>query len=234
MVKISILIPVFNGVEFLEECLNSVKQQTYPDWEVLIGVNGHGADGGEVAKKATELADDPRFTVFVQGPPLKGKVESLNDLMKHVKSDWVCILDCDDYWLPTKLEEQVACLNMLGGNVDVIGTLCRYFGERTGSPQLPTGHINLESLAVVNPIVNSSSLIRREHCYWRYTSICYAMEDYDLWMRIAFHGGKLYNIPKVLCYHRIHKQSAFNTQVQNPALLQNKYRNRNAAYFTQT
>jgi glycosyltransferase involved in cell wall biosynthesis len=173
------------------------------------------------------------MSIHIQGPPLKGKVESLNDMMTLVKTDWVCLLDCDDVWLPTKLEEQINCLKALDYKVDVIGTFCQYFGKRSDSPSIPIGHIDPSSLETTNPIINSSSLIHRSYCYWRYTSICHGiMEDYDLWMRIAIFGGKLYNIPKVLCYHRIHPESAFNSKQQSPEALQNEYRNKNMSYFT--
>lgn len=229
---ITILIPLYNGIEFLEECLKSVVSQTYSEWNVIIGINGHGSDGGDIIQKARAYATDPRISIHIQGPPLKGKVESLNDMMTLVKTEWVCLLDCDDVWLPTKLEEQMNCLKALDYKIDVIGTLCQYFGNRSDSPSIPVGHIEASCLDKANPIINSSSLIRRSHCYWRYTSICHGMEDYDLWMRIAFFGGTLYNIPKVLCYHRIHSTSAFNSQQQSPAALQHEYRRKNATYFT--
>ena len=80
MVFISILTPVFNGVEFLEQCIRSVRSQTFPDWELWIGVNGHGEDGGMVAQLASQYAaSDLRIHVVVQGPPLKGKVESFSN-----------------------------------------------------------------------------------------------------------------------------------------------------------
>ena len=41
---ISILIPLFNGIEFLETSINSIKNQTYSKWEVIIGINGHNID----------------------------------------------------------------------------------------------------------------------------------------------------------------------------------------------
>jgi GT2 family glycosyltransferase len=70
---ISVIIPVYNGIEFLEECVNSVIAQTFTDWEIVIGVNGHGQDGGEVGRIAQNIATlDSRITVYIQPPPLKG------------------------------------------------------------------------------------------------------------------------------------------------------------------
>ena len=41
---ITILIPIYNGIEYLEESIESVKKQTFKDWELIIGINGHPAN----------------------------------------------------------------------------------------------------------------------------------------------------------------------------------------------
>ena len=48
MKPVTVLVPLYNGIEFLEECLTSVKGQFFTDWTCIIGVNGHGDDGGDV------------------------------------------------------------------------------------------------------------------------------------------------------------------------------------------
>lgn len=230
---ITILIPLFNGIDFLNECITSVLQQTYTNWEVVIGINGHGLDGGAVATKTREIAKcDTRIRVIVQPPPISGKVESLNDLMNYVEGEWVCLLDCDDMWHPMKLEEQMKVKDTVARNAAVIGTFCQYFGEFGGAPLLPSEWIPATSFSESNPIINSSAMIHRSYCYWRYTEVCSGvMEDYDLWMRISLMGAKLYNVPKVLCAHRIHKTSAFNTKEQNPKSLQDEYTLAKLMYF---
>ena len=222
MVFLSILTPVFNGVEFLDYCVKSVRAQTFPDWEMWIGVNGHGEDGGMVAKLASHFAaSDPRIRVVIQGPPLKGKVESLHHLLSLTTTDWIAVLDCDDIWEPRKLERQVRMMHSYAVDADVIGTFCQYFGERDDKLILEYGYIDPVILEHHNPIINSSSLIRRELCTWELNDINFAMDDYHLWMKICLSGGKLYNIPEFLVWHRIHKSSAFNSQGQtNDALRQ--------------
>jgi glycosyltransferase involved in cell wall biosynthesis len=213
MVFISILTPVFNGVEFLEQCIRSVKIQTFPDWELWIGINGHGDDGGMVAQAASRFAaSDSRIHVIIQGPPLKGKVESLNHLVSLTTTEWISVLDCDDIWEPRKLERQIHAIYSHASEAAVVGTFCQYFGERHGKITLESGYIDPAILENHNPIINSSSLIRREFCKWELNNINYTMDDYQLWMKICLSGGKLYNIPEFLVWHRIHKSSAFNSQ----------------------
>jgi glycosyltransferase involved in cell wall biosynthesis len=88
MVFFTILIPLYNGVEFLEECMKSVLDQTYTDWEVLIGINGHRETGGTIVDHVNTIVENtPKVKVFIQGTSIKGKVESLNDLVTKTTSD---------------------------------------------------------------------------------------------------------------------------------------------------
>lgn len=216
--KISILMPIYNGIEFFQESFSTVWRQTHTDWELLIGINGH-PDPSPILQVIKEVAKgDPRVQAFVQ--TTAGKPDSLNDLMTHVTTDWVALLDVDDMWAPTKLEEQVRILPTLHPETAVVGTFCHYFGDWSGGPTIPSGYIDPKVLATVNPIINSSSLIRRELCTW--TSM-YDVEDYELWMKIALSGKKLYNIGKDLVGNRIHRQSAFNGKQQDVEVLRKQY-----------
>lgn len=229
---IPVFIPLYNGVEFLMEALQSLDDQTYPHWCAHIGVNGHGPDGGDVGSFAHALAarDPSRIHVHIQGPIIKGKVASLHSLLRGVDicercrgSEWIALLDADDRWFPAKLEEQLHALQGPAAGADVIGTHCQYFGDMLGKPTLPTGIIDGSVLANMNPMINSSVLIRRSWCRWRYVEEGYGMEDYELWMQVVLGGGKLYNVGNVLVDHRIHGTSAFNTLKQDPRALQNVF-----------
>jgi len=220
---ISIIIPLYNGVEFLEECVKTVIAQTFTDWEILIGVNGHGEDGGDVGRIACTIAElDRRMTVYIQ--TVKGKVASSNDLVTKAKGDWICMLDCDDKWEPTKLEKQYQASLSIADEAVVIGTCCRYFGEMSGGPSIPTGYIDPAILEDYNPVINSSAMIKKEYSQWEYDDINYTMEDYSLWMDICLQGKKLYNLSEYLTWHRIHKTSAFNTQGYSNEPLRTRYR----------
>ncbi len=223
----SILIPLFNGVEFLAECLESVGRQTFCDWELLIGINGHG-DGlgklGILERVKGIVGTDARIRILVQ-PQVRGKVQSLNDLVKQARGSWICLLDTDDIWAPQKLEEQCKAIRGVAKTACAVGTWCVYFGEMQGAPSLPGGWLDPAQLAEVNPIINSSVSIQRCLAHWKHPALANGiMEDYDLWMRIALAGGKLYNIPKHLVGHRIHSSSAFNSQHQDPTALQAAFR----------
>jgi len=223
-VTVSVIIPLYNGVEYLEECVRSVIAQTFTDWEILIGINGHGYDGGEVAPIANNIAAlDSRIKVFIQPPPLKGKIESSHHLVIKSKADWICMLDCDDKWEPTKLEKQIEASRGIAKDAAAIGTFCYYFGDLSGIIPVPAGFIHPSQLEKGNPIVNSSALIQREYCLWKDEAISETMEDYSLWMNISLQGKELYNVPEFLTWHRIHKTSAFNSKHVSNIPLRTRY-----------
>ena len=187
---ISILIPIYNGIEFIEESVNSVLKQSYEKWEIIIGVNGH-EENSEVYKIAKKYEGDKIkvLDLFM----IKGKSNALNKMLSFTSYDYIALLDVDDIWLPSKLETQLSYLHY-----DVIGTKCVYFGDLSGI--IP----NIS----VNPIINSSSIIRKEYCFWHGD----AVEDYDLWLRLRKQNKRFYNCEEVLVLHRIHTNSAFNTK----------------------
>ena len=201
---ISILIPIYNGIEFIEESVSSVLNQTYDKWELLIGINGHPQDSEvyKVAKEYEKKSDKVRVFDFYN---IRGKSNTLNYMISFCNYNYVAILDVDDIWHPQKLEVQSQLLNKF----DVIGSNCVWFGDRPGVvPQIPGGDISDYDFSLVNPIINSSSVIRKELCYWNENGI----EDYDLWLRLRKQNTKFFNFKEILVKHRIHNASAFNSK----------------------
>ena len=213
MATVTILTALYNGVEFLEETVRSVLAQTYTDWLMYIGVNGHGETGGDVAMKARDIASldlSGRIHVFVQPPPICNKSISLNDLVRRTTTDWVCILDADDKWAPTKLAAQDIARRVT--DAEVIGTGCVYFGERGGSPSIPYGSLPRGSTLASNSIINSSVMVKTKYAFWDESPGIQGIEDYDMWLRLDHKGVKMYNINAPLTYHRLHQASSFNTK----------------------
>jgi teichuronic acid biosynthesis glycosyltransferase TuaG len=204
---ISILMPIYNGIEFINESVSSILNQTFEDWELIIGVNGH-PPMSEVylAAKQYELMNSKIRVLDLSD--IKGKSNALNVMVQYCNYNYVALLDVDDAWLPGKLAAQSIYLNVY----DVIGTKCVYFGEADPIiPQIPEGDLRNFNFFSFNPIVNSSAIIRKELCYWVENGI----EDYDLWLRLRKLGKKFYNCNQVLIKHRIHKASAFNAKGNN-------------------
>lgn len=199
--KVSILMPIYNGIEFLNESLDSIKSQTHQDWQLFIGVNGHPKASG-VFNTANKHASD-KIKVF-DYHNIKGKSNTLNEMIKHC-TDVCCLLDVDDKWHPEKLSKQIEYIS----SYDVVGTRCRYFGDRDDHPHVPTGEIDRSTFMSFNPIINSSSMFKKNDAHWNPSLL---VEDYDMWLRLNKEGKRFYNHPDILTYHRIHNNSYFNTR----------------------
>lgn len=204
---ISILMPIYNGIEFINDSVISIIQQKYTNWELIIGINGHppNSEVFRIAQKYMELHSNIRVYDFVD---IKGKSNTLNEMVKYCKYDWISLLDVDDIWLPDKLEKQVPYME----NYDVIGTNCQYFGRLNNYPDIPLGDISEFDFRLVNPVINSSCLLKKSLSWWDPNSIA---EDYELWLRLWKNKCKFYNVPEIQVLHRIHQASAFNSKGQN-------------------
>ena len=209
---ISILMPIYNGIEFINDSVMSIIQQKHTDWELIIGINGHppNSDVFKMAQKYVELHSNIRVYDFVG---IKGKSNTLNEMIKYCKYEWISLLDVDDVWLPNKLEKQVPYME----KYDVIGTQCFYFQNLNisprGSPGIPLGDISGFNFCNANPIINSSCLVKKSLCWW--DAIYDGIEDYDLWLRLWKNGCNFYNVPDVQVLHRVHPNSAFNAKGNN-------------------
>lgn len=204
---ISILIPIYNGIDFICESVASVLRQTYGEWELIIGINGHPKESSvyKIAKEYEKVTNKIRVLDLYE---IKGKSNALNEMIKHCSYNYVALLDVDDIWHEQKLELQSQLLNKF----DVIGSMCVWFGDRPGVvPHIPIGDISNYDFSIVNPIINSSSVIRKELCHWNENGI----EDYDLWLKLRNQNKKFFNFKEILVKHRIHSASAFNSKGNN-------------------
>ena len=199
--------PIYNGIEFIDESVSSILNQTYDQWELIIGINGHPENSNvyKIAKEY-EKKSDRKICVY-DFYKIKGKSNTLNEMIQYCKSNYIALLDVDDSGHSQKLEIQTQFLNYY----DVIGSKCVWFGDRPGVvPDIPVGDISNFDFSKVNPIINSSCIIRKELCYWNH--IWNGIEDYDLWLRLRKAGKKFFNCKEILVKHRIHNASAFNSK----------------------
>lgn len=206
---ITILMPIYNGIEFIDESVYSILHQTYIEWELIIGINGH-PENSEVYQKALQYIEKaPNKIKVMDFYNIKGKAETLNEMVKHSKYDYIALLDVDDIWHPKKLEIQIPYLE----KYDVIGTKCVYFGEQNISgtiPNIPEGDFSKFDFLQFNPIINSSAIIRKIYCYWNHK--WFGIEDYDLWLSLRVRKCRFYNCDRVAVKHRIHATSAYNAK----------------------
>lgn len=94
---ISIVIPIYNAEKYLEQCLNSIKNQTYKNFEVIMVDDGSKDESETICKRFSE--DDSRFRYFTKS---NGGVSSARNLgLDNVKGDFITFIDSDD-WIAEK------------------------------------------------------------------------------------------------------------------------------------
>lgn len=109
--KVSCIIIVYNGEEFLREAIESVLAQNFSDWELLIVDDGSTDSSLEIAQRfAQSFPDTIRSLCHADGRN-HGMSATRNLGISHARGDYVAFLDADDVWLPNKLTAQVAVLD---------------------------------------------------------------------------------------------------------------------------
>ena len=185
MPLISVIMPVYNGEKTIRETIESVFNQTFPDWELIV-IN----DGSQDATlEILNSIQDPRLRVFSY--PNAGQATSRNRGISQACGEYISFIDADDLWTPDKLEAQ---LQVLQANpqaavayswtkcIDEVGQV-----SRRGSHISVTGDV-YKNLLVVNFLENGSNpLIRRQALneVGSFDESLTPAEDWDLWLRLA-------------------------------------------------
>ena len=113
--KVSCIIIVFNGEEFLHEAIESVLAQSFADWELLIVDDGSTDSSCEIAQRFAQSSSGTIRSLSHADGRNHGMSATRNLGLSHANGDYVAFLDADDVWLPNKLAAQVAILDAQPG-----------------------------------------------------------------------------------------------------------------------
>lgn len=205
MPKISIITITYNSRSFLEETVDSVLSQDFPDFEYII-VDGGSTDGTlDIVRKYAERDSRIRWV----SEPDRGIADAMNKGVRLTTGDIVAHLHSDDTYLPGTLRRVAEAFASHADARWLTGCL-RHVNER--GEQLYDSRLkddySLESLMRRNLIGHPATFLRRElfaEVGGFDTTLHYAM-DYDLWLRIALRYPVL-PLPLLLATFRIHVES---------------------------
>ncbi|HJU06174.1 MAG TPA: glycosyltransferase family A protein [Nitrospiraceae bacterium] len=107
---VSAIIIFFNEERFLEEAVESVFHQTYDTWELILVDDGSSDGSPKIARRYADTF--PHRVRYVEHPEHqnRGMSASRNLGLRHARGAYIALLDADDVWVSTKIEEQVAIL----------------------------------------------------------------------------------------------------------------------------
>lgn len=196
--SISIIIPCYNQGGYIKEALQSIELCTDKNLYEVIIVND-GSTGEETLKVLKELENDG-YNILNQ--PNLGLAKARNNGIKAGKGKYILPLDSDNKIRPGYIYESIAIMDN-DDKVDVVYGDAEYFGERSGI--LKSQEFNLQQLMLYN-YIDACAVFRKS--MWEeiggYDENMPAMgwEDWDLWLRIAFNGGKFRYLNKVMFDYR--------------------------------
>ena len=199
---VSVIIPVYNKREYIKETINSVLNQDFGSFEIIVVDDGSTDDSLEVVKSIS----DPRLQIFSQSN--SGVERSRNFGFSKSVGPFVVFLDADDLMSSNRLRKQVDLFNATKDLV-LVGTwasVIDHSGEMIGSIRPPTSNAALQLAHLFrNQFVSSSVMIKRSvienGVVFNESRGKRFAEDYDLWLRLA-QKGQVSNIPEKLTAYR--------------------------------
>lgn len=209
--KVSVVLPVYNAAKFVSDAVQSILDQTFSDFELILIDDASTDDSYEILKRF----HDPRIKLLKNEVNLD-LVGTLNRGLAESKGEYIVRMDADDIAMPERIAIQVEYMDK-HPQVGVCGSWYEMFDGATGIGQNPEGHDEIKarlffSNVIAHPTVIMRSAMLKDLKYERYLA-----EDYELWQRASF-LFELHNLPLVLLKYRISKQSY--SQVNSPKVWQ--------------
>ena len=99
---VSVIMPSYNTAEYIKQSIQSVIDQTYTNWELIIVDDCSTDNTDEMVKSIDEVR-----IIYLKNEKNSGAAVSRNRALKEAKGKWIAFLDSDDLWLPEKLEKQL-------------------------------------------------------------------------------------------------------------------------------
>lgn len=203
--KVSIVIPVYNGSNFLRGAIESALRQSYRNIEVIV-VNDGSTDGGATERVACSYGDSVRY--FAQDNT--GVAGALNTGLRAMRGDFFAWLSHDDLHLPEKTERQIAFLQKLGRPNACLYSdynLMNEAGEIWHTARLDHADLMRRPLlALLRGMLNGCTVLIPAHVMFEFGLFDERLryvQDYQLWNEIA-RKYDWYHQPEVLVSYRIH------------------------------
>ena len=189
---VSVIMPTYNHAQFIGDAIESVINQTWQTWEMLIIDDGSTDNTKSVVQ--SYVSKDSRIKYFALGQNSGRAAVARNYGINNSKGKYVAFLDSDDMWKPTKIEKQI---ELLENDDNIFMVYSRYIVIKNGiflrilpkRKKLRAGNVFVPLFLSNNFIGSSSVLLRnivKENNYLFDTDIgLRAIEDYALWLEIA-------------------------------------------------
>lgn len=230
--RVSVLMGVYNAERYLREALDSLLEQSFEDFEVVL------VDDGSTDRSAEILGgyDDPRLRMLANGENL-GHPRSLNIALEAARGPLIARLDADDVAEPERLERQVAEMDRRP-ELDVLGTwtteIDEHGAEIGGFSYPPSETLIRWGLARTNVVYHPTVIMRRSMLerVGGYRPEIDCADDYDLFTRILEVGGRIGILPERLIRYRRYAGQISNKRVDRQLAQAREVRRRYVSWLT--
>ena len=213
--KISLIMSVYNGEDYLEEAIDSVLNQSFSDWELIVIDDCSTDSTAEILRRYA--SQDARVHVHTNEVNLR-LPSSLNKAMTFARGQYIARMDADDICLPDRLEKQYAFMEK---NPDVALSSCRFMTLKNGV--ISSGgcggrcdHDSVKALLLVtNPILHPGIIAKADVIKsLGYDKTFTCTEDMQLWTRFIMAGYKVEIQPEYLMMYRLHDKQITATTLE--------------------
>jgi len=193
---ISVLMPAYNSIQYIESAVASILDQSWKDFELLVCDDG-SSDG--TYDYLTSIKD-PRVRLY-RNTSNKGIVRTLNFLLENARGNYIARMDADDISVRGRFEKQVAFLEA-NPTVGVVGSWLLVLGtERVW--EYPEEDFDIRiAMLFESPFAHPAVMVRRSVMQPYGLDFQHA-EDYELWTRLS-ESTRFHNLPEALLEYRVH------------------------------
>jgi glycosyltransferase involved in cell wall biosynthesis len=207
---ISVIIPTYNRANYLERCIDSVLNQTFTKFELIV-IDDFSTDNTDAV-----IANYKDSRIRYYKNKSNGIVASSRNLgIKKSKGSWIAFLDSDDWWDLSKLKNCVEFFNtadLIYHNLHLISKKNKFLLSRKNFKTRQLKEPILKDLLLSGNVIANSSVIVRKNLLEQIGLInesrkLVASEDYNTWLKISKITDKFLYLPKKLGYYFVHDQN---------------------------
>jgi glycosyltransferase involved in cell wall biosynthesis len=211
---VSVVMAVYNGASTVSLAIDSIRRQTYTDWDLLI-VDDGSTDGTSVTLDCI-APRDPRIAIIRNHSNL-GLAASLNIGWRQAGGEFIARMDADDVSFPRRFEKQIAFLAS-HPEVDVLGTAKEAVdtaGRFLGYGYRPEQHEDIvHQMYRITPFIHPSVMMRRQFLEalggYDESERVRRAEDGDLWLR-GYRRFRYHNLQEPLIQYRVHQKPSMQS-----------------------
>ncbi len=214
---VTIITPLYNAEKYIAQTIQSVINQTYQNWEIII-VDDCSIDSSREIVKQYEK-NDSRIRLIQSETNFGGPARPRNIGIENAKGEYIAFLDADDVWLEEKLEKQLKVFK--NNEVDIVHTLANKIDENS----VMIGEfknqrvfnklkyiLNQKNIIYYTNYINVNSVLMKRKGVIRFNEDInlVAMEDWNLWIESVFNNKKIVLLEEKLLKYRVHSASISN------------------------